>query len=273
MPWSGPRRCRLAISRSARRACRRARSAVTVMKARSVGSSACDAREVRLGELDWREPARAQQTAGAGDGERLSSSSVIGGVTSMAGGSRTRPLDVDRVEPLRRAAGTPGRRRPARAGRERRPAAARVPAASGVIGEEAGDAMGKPPGGLSMPRSGSPSYAAPTWWLGRWARSARANPFSSRARKHATRRPGQQRLERRVGRVARRPGPGAALVEVATRRQIDRARDLAAQQEARQLLRGVGVEHRGQQRPAVGMQGPLEDLLGRRRSRRSCRGT
>src|SRR3546814_18797344 len=56
--------------------------------------------------------------------------------------------------------------------------------------------------------------------------------------------------------------PWAARSEMATFRQVDRARNLAAQEEAGELPAGIGIEHRRQQRPAVGMQRRLEEQIG-----------
>src|SRR5207253_8449570 len=60
-------------------------------------------------------------------------------------------------------------------------------------------------------------------------------------------------------------GPRAAGMQVAAGRHVDRARDLSREEEAGPLVGRVGVEHRGQQRSAVGMERAGEDLVGRAR--------
>src|SRR5712692_2961952 len=57
---------------------------------------------------------------------------------------------------------------------------------------------------------------------------------------------------------------GAARVEAAPRRRLDRARHVALEQDALALDRGVGDRHRGQERLGVGMLRVVVELLGRR---------
>src|SRR6266851_5402681 len=69
-----------------------------------------------------------------------------------------------------------------------------------------------------------------------------------------------QLFETRVGVGALRRRPRAALTEMASDGQIDRARDLAAEDEPGQDCPRVGIENRGQERAAIRMERPVEDL-------------